>query len=902
MKVRDTHSTTQPEPERMPHPTHPAPGTGEQSLADTPIESPLPGRGSRGDSGTDPARALDRDAARASSLAALEWPLLLAALGDRLATPYGHQALAAMKPLAKLGAVRHALTRVEQMKHGLAKGMRLNFGEVRPLDTLLDRASREGSLDVAELDDVRITQRAALRLAAELNTPGEEAARELTEMAGDLHPLRELSDTLAGALTPAGALNESAYPQLARLRAEFTARRDSIHRRLEGLLRADHLSAALQDRIYTLRGRRYVLPIKADFRGQLKGIVHDVSASGATLFIEPQQVVEDTNALAMAEKQLELESERILRELSAQVGQSAPELRANMTWLGRVDLIHAQARIGLDYGGTAPKVEMEGVLDLKGLGHPLMLLAQGAPQDRGPDALLDPSPGPPSGEPGTVVRNSVKLGGEMRCLVISGANTGGKTVLLKSLGLAALLVRHGMHVPARAGSRCDLFTEVWADIGDRQSLESSLSTFSAQIRFMASWLGDIAPGALVLLDEMLTGTEPGQGAALATAVLERLLERGATTLVTTHFGELKALAADHPGMVNGAMAFDVERLLPTYRLEVGLPGASYAPDIARHYGLDQALVSAAERTLASRPEALDALLVATHQARRKLEHREEELNRRADNLKRREEGHEREREALRRRDANLRRKEQGEIGRDLRAARKRIAVVIRDLQQANNLPRAGKVSEALAELEQDFARSGKHPDGKARAASTAPGAIPTLSLPEGWTPGLPVWLPHLERGGEIEAVLDDGERLRVRMGALTLEVDASDVRPVESSAPVSGKEQAGAVRPAGERTTPVIPPAASDAPKDIPFALSTEENTLDVRGLSLDEALERCDGFLDLCTYKHVTPVMIIHGHGTGRLKLGLRDHLEHSPYVATFRPGREHEGRDGVTIIALEV
>jgi DNA mismatch repair protein MutS2 len=298
------------------------------------------------------------------------------------------------------------------------------------------------------------------------------------------------------------------------LRGEIDRQRTAVHRLLETLIRSKALEHALQEPLYTLRGHRYVLPIKTDFRGHVPGIVHDVSASGATLFIEPHAVVEETNALALLEKQLDLETQRILRDLSLQVGYAAPSLRHNLGWLGRLDLLHAQARLSEAMHGTAPEVWSEGRMAIRGLAHPLLLLA-GA----------------------EVVRNDFALGGESRCLVISGANSGGKTVLLKAVGLCALLVGHGMHIPALGGSRMDWFPHVWGEVGDPQDLGSALSTFSARIRFLADALAQVGPGHLVLLDELLSGTEPQEGAALASQVVRDLVDRGAVSIVSTHYGD-----------------------------------------------------------------------------------------------------------------------------------------------------------------------------------------------------------------------------------------------------------------------------------------------------------------------------------------------------------------------------
>ena len=828
---------------------------------------------------------------QAAFLAGLEWPRLLDALGQRVSTPYGRGRLAQLAPLTKLGAVRHSLALIDEMKALREAGGRLDFSGVRPLDALLERAAKQGRLEVEELAAVLSTHRCALQLCAELR-PGADAAR-LAELADGLHPLPGLADRLAGALTPAGALNERTYPELGRLREELTQRRERIHGKLEGLLRSSKLSAVFQDHLYTLRGRRYVLPVKADFRGQLPGIVHDVSASGATLFVEPQALVEDTNSLTMAVRQFEVEVDRILRELSLAVGEAAPHLRDNLDWIAKVDLLNAQAALSEAYQGTAPRVERQGALHLKGLAHPLMLLEE-ARLHVATGAVSAAGAGVASEAPARAVRNDLRLEGDLRCMVVSGANTGGKTVLLKSVGLCALLVRHGMHVPALAGSRCDLFEAVCADIGDRQSLETSLSTFSAQIRLLASWLPDVGPHHLVLLDEMLTGTEPAQGAALAGAVLEALLERGATTLVTTHFGELKELAARHAGILNASMAFDPEQLRPTYRLQVGLPGASYALHIARRYGLPDELARRAEAALADRPAALDSLLVAYQEQQHRLERVETQLDRREAQLRKREAALAQGERSLADRERQVRQRERGQVSAELRVARRRIGEVIGSLQRANSLPIAGKLSQRLGELENELT-------GKETGRPPTTGQPAELTAME---PGTAVWLPSLLRPAVLDAVLDEGRRARVRLGSLSMEVAREDLAPLHAA------EENG--RPAARRGTPARGRAAATGhtaaqasqagPPEVPFAVAGEENTLDLRGLRLDEALEQAERFFDLCTVKHISPVLVIHGHGTGRLKAGLRENLQRSPYVSAFRAGERGEGRDGVTVVALNL
>jgi DNA mismatch repair protein MutS2 len=790
----------------------------------------------------------------AHSLEAVEWPSLLQALEERVATVYGHAERARLRFLDEPAAIRRSLARIEELRGLIGETGPLDLSGVQPIDGLLERAEKAGRLEAGELAAILATQQRIRAAGDALLRPMQYPL--LRELAGEIHHEDELVAALDSALTPTGELNERAFPALVSLRDEITACRDAIHRHLDSLLRSRALEPVLQDKVFTLRGHRYVLPVKVECKGQLPGIVHDVSASGATLFVEPQAIVDETNTLTLLEKQLELEQDRILRELSGRVGFSASSLRHNTGWLGRVDLWHAQALLSRDMQGSAPEVGTEGEIALKGIAHPLMLLA-------GAD----------------VVRNDVRLGADVRCLIVSGANTGGKTILLKALGLSALLVRAGMHIPALPGSRMDLFTDFWADVGDRQDLRASLSTFSAQIEFLSRVLNAAGHGSLVLLDELLTGTEPTEGAALARQVVAALVAQGAKTVVTTHYGELKLLAGQVPGVVNGSVSFDGERLRPTFRFTLGTPGASYAIPIASRHGLPDDLVRRAVESLADRPAALEALLRGLHAQQEQTQAVRTELERERRELERRTAELERRATHLNDLQTRLKRQERGAISRELREARERIGAVIKELQGANSLPLAGKVRERLAALEGELLPPSPAPPASHRAAPA---------------PGERVYVVSLERTGVLQEVVDEGATARVQFGPLTLEVPAEELLP-PPAAPTPRRRQWGGAPPRR-------PTVAVNAPEEIPHVFQTAENTLDVRGRTLEEAVQQTEAFFDRCIVKHVTPVLVIHGHGTGRLKVGLRERFSASRYVARFRPGGPGEGRDGVTVVALNV
>ncbi|MDH4247909.1 MAG: Smr/MutS family protein [Deltaproteobacteria bacterium] len=842
-----------------------------------------------------------RNPAQTLTLAGLEWPRLMEFLASRVQSAPGHEALDALGAVSSPEEVRARMALISEMRGLRTERGGLDFGPVRPVGPLLERAAKQSRLDGVELLAILATQRAALKVRTEIRAL--ESLPGLAALGEALHLERPLCDLLARSLTPEGTLNTQAFPELGAIESELSARRAAIHAHLERVLRRRDLADALQDTLYTLRGRRYVVPIKADFKGHLAGIVHDVSASGATLFIEPQEVVDETNALTLAERRLELETDRILRELSHTTGESAPNLRANLRWLGALDLLHAQAVLSEGYTGSAPEVHAEGRIALVRMAHPMMLLEQSARSSR--PAL--PGEADSATVRGEVVRNDLELGAGRRCLMISGANTGGKTVLLKAVGLCALLVRHGMHIPALEGSRFDLFQEVWADIGDQQSLEGDLSTFSAQIAQLAALLPHAGPGTLVLLDEMLTGTDPAQGAALGAAVLEHLLARGALTLVTTHFGELKTLAERLPEVVNASVSFDPARLRPTYRLQTGLPGASYGLHIARRHGLPESLVARAEADLAGRPAALDALLIRLQQREADLQRAESRLERDQAALRRAETELDNTRRALAEKERDVRRRERGAVGEELRSARERIAAVIRDLQQANALPVAGRLREELEAV----AAQVLAPDAPTLHA------LPPLTTVAGLEPGAEVWLLAHEARAVLESALDEGRRAKVRLGALQLEVQAGELSlPPPQAPPARRRKSATATATAAEARRPTrrnappapaaagsagVPPMPGSVP-DVPAVLPRSDNTLDLRGTRLYEALEMIERFFDACVVQRISPVVVIHGHGTGKLKAGIRDALRDNPYVKAYRAGERGEGADGVTVVSLGV
>ena len=800
----------------------------------------------------------------ARSLQGLEWPAVLEALSRRVKTAPGKSALAELAPFSRAEAAAASMALIGEVKTVVANIGPLPLPPLELLDGTLERARREGVLAKQELtgllEFLKCTHRLHTLLTTQPNAPG------ITGLAELFHPEKMLTGTLERAFTAEGELNGTAYPELERLRRAVSSCREDIQRQLEGILKSERYAACLRDQIITLRGQRYCVPVKADFKGQLPGIVHDVSATGLTLFVEPRKIVEETNALMVLAKEVEAAEEAILRELSGLVGQEAPAILANQAWLGRVDFAHAQALLSTDWGAREVAIAHQPVLELKGLGHPLLL---------------------ERGEP--IVRNTVALSDPFRGILVSGVNAGGKTVLLKALGLCAWLARHGMHLPVSGDSKIGWFERVLADIGDQQNLQESLSTFTARIGFLAEAFSTPLQGSLVLLDEVLTGTDPGDGAGLAKVVLQALVDGGAWCVATTHYGELKHFAAEHPAFRNASMEFDPERMRPAYQLRMGLPGASYALDIARRHGLPEPFVKAAEAARSARPAEVEALLLEVRTLQRSLTEQEGALRKKEEDLEHRLKKFRHRQGEFETRQAALSAREQGQIAGEWEAARKKIAAIIHGLQKVNSLTTAHNARQALEAVSAEM-QSVQTPRWQpGQTAATPP------------RPGSRVNLGALGRSGVLEALLDAGRRARVRMGPLVMEIDAAELSeaPPERKVPATGR---------GSASTKENPPAAqplegqAENTANVGFTMPTEQNTLDLRGLRVFEALEKTDAFLDHCMVKHITPVVLIHGHGTGRLKQGLREQLSESGYVRALRPGQGGEGRDGVTVVELNV
>jgi len=820
------------------------------------------------------------------TLETLEFPKVRLQLARYTAFSASRELALNLAPSVDPFEVRRRLRLTDEARRLLDEMPDVSIGGARDVRPAVGLARRGGVCDPAALLEIAATLASARRLRAMLLKLDAESFPLLHEIAVDLPLLPEIEDAIARAIGEDGQVLDSASPKLARLRSEVRTAFNRLQEKLHNLITTH--GDVLQEPIITVRNGRYVVPVKATHRRVIRGLVHDQSASGATLYIEPLTVVELNNAWRELQLAEQAEVERILAELSALVGDHADAITAGVEALATLDLAFAMARYA-----AAMRCVMPEIIDPPlPPDEPLLLLTAA----RHP--LLDPQ---------KVVPIDMRLGGRFRLLLITGPNTGGKTVALKTTGLLVLMAQAGMHIPASQPSRLPVFAQVFADIGDEQSIEQSLSTFSSHMTNIIRILRalEAAPDAepaetsvsgsiqtmppdmqhtarlpaLVLLDELGAGTDPVEGAALARAIIERLLELGVLGVATTHYAELKAFAYATPGVENASVEFDVETLAPTYKLTIGLPGRSNALAIAARLGLAPDLVERARATMAREDVQVEDLLAGIHRERdaaagelqRAMEVRadaEKYRDRLAAELRafeeQRDEAWQAAREAI---EAELR-QVRNEVRR-LRDESRSVAASRRWLEEAER-----RLQEARASLP-------AVPPGKP-AGHPAPAAEQVARL----QPGDVVRVRSVGLTGEILSIDEEDQTAEVQVGGFRMQADLAELTREKRAA---GNGEGQPARPAYESRGASLP-----APRDVSLEL-------DMRGWRAADVGERLDRYLNDAYLAGLPWVRIIHGKGTGALRQAVRDTLKGHKLVASFSSASATEGGEGVTIVRLQ-
>jgi len=724
---------------------------------------------------------------------------------------------------------------------------------------LVERARKGEMLDPVELAAVahaiRCAERTRLGFAGIAST-----LPALSRWAPQLVSHPEVAKAIESCLDADGQVADHASPTLGPLRRDVGRLRKTIIERLERILRSPKYEGILQDDFYTQRDNRFVVPVRAGERGDFPGIVHGHSGSGATLFIEPHEVVALNNELRVAEFEVVREVHRILSRLTSRVAEVADTIQTACAVLGYLDGLGAAVRFGRKIRAEVPLLAGRSQtprLLLKQARHPLLALRESRGELR-------------------VVANDIHTAEHHRGMVISGPNTGGKTVTLKTVGLFALMVKAGLPIPAEAGSVMPIFDQVFADIGDAQAVENDLSTFSAHVTHMMTFLDACGPRTLVMLDELFGSTDPEQGAALGRALIQWMVARGAFVMVTTHLSELKDACAEHNALQAASVGFDVERLEPTYRLRCGLPGSSHAIAVARRLGMPAALLDDATRLLGTASVEREQMLTRLEGMFASVE-----ADRDAADRARRQAERDAAEAASMRDDAARRRKEllDGEAL-ALRGEMRRTREALRTLVAKAGTPAAAAVVkealDAAERLTSGYEEESKVEARKGRASFAA------VAL----TSGAKVWVESLGRGGLGVSEPGSGSRVVVQVGAIKTTVDRSDLYAPEEARGSSASRRVLS-EPLPSRSVMPAPP---------------EEVTtkLDLRGVQADDAVEMLDAMLDRAVRGGWPMLLVVHGHGTGVLKRVVRDHLIRSPYVKKFRSGGQGEGGDGVTVVEL--
>ena len=798
------------------------------------------------------------------SIRTLELPLVLARLADFTSFSAGRARALESLPSSEVETVAHWQRQTTEARRLLATRGEVSVGGARDVRAAVTAAARGSTLQPEDLLAIRQTVVAGRTLGRLIRRAGEEYPALTLEAAG-LHEMPELIDAIDRTLDDDGEVRDGASERLAAIRVELRRAHDRLLGRLQRVL-SEHASH-LQEQIITQREGRYVVPLRSEFKGRVRGIVHDQSASGATLFVEPLVTVELNNRWKEQQLLEKEEIRRILAELSSQVGRAAEALQATVAALAELDLILARARYADAIVANEPVLAAA---------PPAQTPPHARPADAQAGSAAGLAPGTlgliaarhPLLDPASVVPIDLELQPGVGAIVITGPNTGGKTVALKTAGLLALMCQCGLHVPAASGSSLAVFDSVFADIGDEQSIQQSLSTFSSHITQVIRILERATPRSLVILDELGAGTDPTEGSALARAILIRLVSSGIPTLVATHYPELKAFAHATPGVVNASVEFDPRTLLPTYRIALGVPGQSNALAIAARLGLADEILDRARSMISPEDMAASRLLeqiqrdreaVRTERsqaaaARREASETETKLSRRLARI-------EDERQALI--DAA-----RDEAQREVQALREEL----RGLRR--------RAHEAVAQGGPDTLRSieseAKALDDRLEAKpAPAPFETAPARRPRG---GDTVHLRSVGIQGKVVAV--SGENLELMVGALRVRAEFGDVALREAPA---------ATPPA--RSAPPTPPAPERRPPGM---------ELNLRGLTVEEALVDLERYLDSAFLSRLPFVRIIHGKGTGRLRTAIREALRAHSLVASVQEAGEAEGGEGVTIARL--
>lgn len=781
------------------------------------------------------------------TLKTLEYYKIIERLEGHAATSAGKKLVRELLPQTEAILVREALAITTEAVLYLREADRAPLGGIFDIRDGVKRAELQGVLSSREILEIGSTLRAA-RLMREflLNEKLRELVTILPDWGGRLVAFPQMEREIERCISDEGEILDSASSKLQALRSQSKVLQNRVRDKLDSLIHSSETSKYLQDLLVTMRNQRYVIPVKQEYRGLFPGIVHDQSTSGATLFIEPMAVVELNNQLQLIESEEQEEQRRILAELSGKIGAIGGALQTTIAILARLDLAFAKAKYSLEIQGIEPELDLSGSLELKQARHPLLS--------------------------GSVVPITVSLGSDFDTLVITGPNTGGKTVTLKTVGLLTLMAQTGLHIPALSGSRIALFKQIFCDIGDEQSIEQSLSTFSSHmIQIISIMEQAVNADCLVLLDELGAGTDPSEGAALAMSILTRLHQLGVRTVATTHYSELKAFAYKTEGIQNASVEFDINSLRPTYHLIIGLPGSSQAFEIATKLGLPEFIVDQAKQYISSEMAQVEEMLREIENDRRKArEDRRvtEEARAKGESFRQR---YETELAKLKAEKADLLRQAKAEAREILIEVRRESENLLRRLKEAPDDEVNEIANEARKSLTDQLHQLEDKPVKPKRNQSRSAEKIKVGNM---------VRVLSVNQSGTVLEANKDQALVQVGIIKLSLPWDDLELLPAQEIVkPKKQLKQTGATG------------------LEVAQQISAE---ISLRGLTVDEALYQLEKYLDQAILAGLKRFRVIHGKGTGALRQAVQQYLRNNPVVSRIYYAEQNEGGIGATIVEL--
>lgn len=786
------------------------------------------------------------------TLIKLEFDKIISMLENEASSFRGKQLCRRLKPVTDLTKIDLLQEQTAAAFTRIIKKGRISFGDAAPVEESLKRLEIGGALNTAELLRIcRLLSNTARAKSYGRHDTQEDLADCLDIYFDGLEPLTPLSNEIERCIISEDEISDDASSALKHIRRSINNLNDRVHTTLSGLVNGS-LRTYLQDALITMRGDRYCIPVKAEYRSQVQGLIHDQSASGSTLFIEPMAIVKLNNDLKELYVQEQDEIRKILASLSEEAAQYIEEIRTDYRSLTDLDFIFARGALALTMRASRPILNEEGRIRIREGRHP----------------LLDQK---------KVVPITVSLGDEFSLLIITGPNTGGKTVSLKTVGLLTLMGQAGLHIPAGDRSEIAVFRQVYADIGDEQSIEQSLSTFSSHMTNIVSFLKKVDDRSLVLFDELGAGTDPTEGAALAIAILSHLHKRNIRTMATTHYSELKIYALSTPGVENACCEFDVESLRPTYRLLIGIPGKSNAFAISGKLGLPGYIIDDAKKRLSEQDVSFEDLLSDLEASRRTIEKEQAEIA-----------AYKKEAETLKRQALQKQEKLEEQRDRIIREANEKANAILREAKEVadetiRNFHKFGKENISAAEMEKERERLRKKIKDTSASASLKTNKPKKTYKPSDFKLGESVKVLSMNLTGTIGSLPDARGNVTVQMGILRSQVNISDLEIIEEVSPYAPKRM--------NRT------AKSKIKMSKSLSVSPEINLL---GKTVDEAVAELDKYLDDALLSHLNSVRVVHGKGTGALRKGIHEYLRRQKHVKSYRLAEFGEGDAGVTIVEL--